>query len=216
MIRMEAIIWIMLIGSLAVGAIVTVTESSKKTKVMKKEGLLSNIRDEYDSLTRLVEKYYNITACKKCYEKSMDLLQISPTGQSVLYQCQHCNSKARAKSNNDDACEESVQIWERLRTLMQKSLKYEDAFIDDANLHNDFVVNNNSHTNRLQKEASRYLPEKVRHEVWRRDEGKCCICGSNEKLEFDHIIPFSKGGSNTTRNIQLLCEVCNRQKSAKI
>lgn len=52
--------------------------------------------------------------------------------------------------------------------------------------------------------------------VWRRDQGKCVSCGSQEKLEFDRIIPFSKGGSNTYRNVQLLCESCNRLKSNKI
>jgi len=31
-----------------------------------------------------------------------------------------------------------------------------------------------------------------------------------------YIIPVSKGGSNTTRNIQLLCEKCNRKKSNSI
>lgn len=60
------------------------------------------------------------------------------------------------------------------------------------------------------------IPEKVRNEVWRRDEGKCVRCGSREKLEFDHIIPISKGGSNTARNIELLCESCNRKKSNRI
>ncbi|MBS4073088.1 MAG: HNH endonuclease [Algoriphagus sp.] len=35
-------------------------------------------------------------------------------------------------------------------------------------------------------------------------------------MEFDHVIPFSKGGSNTCRNVQLLCESCNRLKSDKI
>jgi hypothetical protein len=60
------------------------------------------------------------------------------------------------------------------------------------------------------------IPEEVRFAVWRRDSGKCVKCGSKEKLEFDHIIPVSKGGSNTERNIQLLCEKCNREKSDKI
>ena len=41
-------------------------------------------------------------------------------------------------------------------------------------------------------------------------------CGSRERLEFDHIIPHSKGGSNTVRKLELRCEVCNRVKSDKI
>ncbi len=60
------------------------------------------------------------------------------------------------------------------------------------------------------------IPEAVRIEVWRRDGGKCAICGSRENLEYDHIIPVSKGGSNTARNIELLCEKHNRSKGAKI
>lgn len=60
------------------------------------------------------------------------------------------------------------------------------------------------------------LPKDVKVFVWRRDNGRCVECGSKEKLEFDHIIPVSKGGSNTARNIQLLCESCNRKKSNKI
>ena len=56
----------------------------------------------------------------------------------------------------------------------------------------------------------------VKREVWRRDQGKCVECGINENLEFDHIIPVSRGGANTVRNLQLLCESCNRSKSANI
>jgi len=57
------------------------------------------------------------------------------------------------------------------------------------------------------------IPSAIRREVWRRDEGKCVKCGSRKNLEYDHIIPVSRGGSNTARNIELLCETCNRAKS---
>ena len=60
------------------------------------------------------------------------------------------------------------------------------------------------------------ISEHVRIEVWRRDGGKCTRCDSRENLEYDHIIPLSRGGSNTTRNIELLCEKCNRSKGANI
>lgn len=62
----------------------------------------------------------------------------------------------------------------------------------------------------------RHIPRNVKDQVWRRDSGKCVECGSQERLEFDHIIPYSKGGASTYRNVQLLCETCNRKKSDKI
>lgn len=60
------------------------------------------------------------------------------------------------------------------------------------------------------------ISEVVRNEVWRRDQGRCTQCGSQRNLEFDHIIPFAHGGGSTARNIQLLCESCNRSKGALI
>lgn len=57
------------------------------------------------------------------------------------------------------------------------------------------------------------IAEEVRMYVWRRDNGRCVKCNSDLNLEFDHIIPLSKGGSNTERNIQLLCSQCNKKKS---
>ena len=60
------------------------------------------------------------------------------------------------------------------------------------------------------------IPEAVRIAVWRRDERKCAKCGSRKNLEYDHIIPVSKGGGNTVRNIELLCEECNRKKRDNI
>jgi hypothetical protein len=66
------------------------------------------------------------------------------------------------------------------------------------------------------RQAREAIPSDVRREVWRRDGGVCVKCGSRRNLEYDHIVPISKGGSNTARNIELLCETCNRSKSASI
>ncbi|MDR2808300.1 MAG: HNH endonuclease [Spirochaetaceae bacterium] len=63
---------------------------------------------------------------------------------------------------------------------------------------------------------SRYIPSSVKQKVWERDRGKCVQCGSQIDLEYDHDIPFSKGGSNSVDNVRLLCRKCNRSKSAKI
>lgn len=60
------------------------------------------------------------------------------------------------------------------------------------------------------------IPKEVVDAVWNRDGGKCVYCGSTQNLHLDHIIPFSKGGSTTVENLQLLCEKCNLQKSNKI
>lgn len=66
-------------------------------------------------------------------------------------------------------------------------------------------------------EHNRLIPTSVKVEVWKRDKGRCVYCGSNVNLHYDHIIPFSKGGSSTTAaNIQLLCATCNLRKHDNI
>ncbi|MFD2034670.1 HNH endonuclease [Belliella marina] len=62
----------------------------------------------------------------------------------------------------------------------------------------------------------RYFSKQIEDLVWNRDNGKCRECKSFEQLGFDHIIPLSKGGPNTFRNIQLLCETCGRKKRDRI
>lgn len=92
-----------------------------------------------------------------------------------------------------------------------------------------FVLSKEKGLNKLKKEVEAFesfdkaqvskrekIPDSVRLFVWQRDEGKCVKCNKKEKLEFDHIIPVIEGGSNTERNIQLLCEGCNRSKGKNI
>ena len=74
-------------------------------------------------------------------------------------------------------------------------------------------VQGTSSSGRTRREA---IPRAIQREIWRRDEGRCIECSSKERLCFDHIIPFSRGGSNTGRNLQLLCERCNLSKGNRI
>ena len=60
---------------------------------------------------------------------------------------------------------------------------------------------------------SRYISETTKILVYTRDGGTCNCCGSSSNLEYDHITPFSCGGSSEASNIQLLCMSCNRSKS---
>jgi hypothetical protein len=60
---------------------------------------------------------------------------------------------------------------------------------------------------------SRYISETTKKIVFSRDGGSCNCCGSSFELEYDHITPFSCGGSSDVSNIQLLCQKCNRSKS---
>jgi SAD/SRA domain/HNH endonuclease len=72
-------------------------------------------------------------------------------------------------------------------------------------------------TERLPIEQRRVIPSLVKLAVWKRDGGACIQCGSKQNLHFDHILPYSKGGTSVTEeNIQLLCMKHNIQKGAKL
>jgi 5-methylcytosine-specific restriction endonuclease McrA len=50
-------------------------------------------------------------------------------------------------------------------------------------------------------------------QVFERDNYTCSYCGKyGGKLECDHIIPFSKGGSDELDNLTTACKKCNQAK----
>jgi len=73
---------------------------------------------------------------------------------------------------------------------------------------------------------SRHIPGEVRQAVLTEflASGKCCpgVAGVTKRhkldesmrVEFDHILPHSVGGSNSYWNVQVLCADCNRLKRA--
>jgi hypothetical protein len=56
----------------------------------------------------------------------------------------------------------------------------------------------------------------VRYRVLAAAKGKCALCGvhsSERRIEVDHIVPRSRGGTSDISNLQALCDECNRGKS---
>lgn len=61
--------------------------------------------------------------------------------------------------------------------------------------------------------------KKARFAILSRDGFRCVCCGKGpdeERLEVDHIVPVSLGGTNDPQNLQTLCCSCNQGKSNKI
>lgn len=52
-----------------------------------------------------------------------------------------------------------------------------------------------------------------RHNIFKRDGGKCQYCGTSRELTIDHVIPRSKGGKSTWTNLVTACKKCNSKKS---
>lgn len=52
--------------------------------------------------------------------------------------------------------------------------------------------------------------------VFSRDGNACVYCGSMTRLQLDHVVPRSKGGSDDPSNLAACCAACNQSKGAKL
>lgn len=56
----------------------------------------------------------------------------------------------------------------------------------------------------------------IRSSVFKRDDFTCAYCGERGgRLECDHVIPVSRGGSSEPSNLTTACFACNRSKRDK-
>lgn len=209
-------------------------DSNKKNEWIKSNKIKLQYQLEFTKTLSKIAS--NIPPCNKCYQNSYQIWGMYGSNQLEI-RCTTCKKK-RIIDISKTATEFSLTLTNYIELVqyMHKEgvwgtelgvyLKNHFRW-DFINLRKDtpfiraITFNGNStiieeQIPQIEPKRTRRITQKVKDLVWNRDGGKCVECGSNENLEFDHIIPFSKGGANTYRNIQLLCENCNRSKSAKI
>jgi 5-methylcytosine-specific restriction enzyme A len=55
-------------------------------------------------------------------------------------------------------------------------------------------------------------PWRLLSEAMIRAQPWCSVCGSQEDLTCDHIVPLSQGGWSTRSNMKVVCRRCNGRK----
>ena len=104
-----------------------------------------------------------------------------------------------------------VKKIERAEARVTKQLKAKSETKPEINPENGAAVKSSVRTSAGKVTPSRYIPAEVKRVVWSKSEGKCVNCKSTYALEYDHVIPFAKGGSTTVQNLRLLCRNCNHR-----
>jgi hypothetical protein len=158
--------------------------------------------------------------------KTIDQELETPTG-GITQNGRFFVAARRAQTEGAPAAE-VVRVYEKVRTgiwVFNGVFRLSDAWAEQIDGRRVFkfrleIASDESHVDVVGDdplEPTRVIPTSVKLEVWKRDKGRCVECGSVDNLHFDHIIPWSRGGSSlTAQNVQLLCARHNLAKRDQI
>ena len=164
--------------------------------------------------------------CKGKDPKQFDQPLFSPNGNLTE------NGKfAKAANFYKDGLQEpeKIRVYQKIRKgiwSFNGVFNLVDAFKKESNgrvvhkfklILTDENVSDFEETKQEIPEDDRVIPGHIQVAVYKRDKGQCVECGSKDHLHFDHILPFSKGGtSKDLKNIRLLCRRHNLKKRDKV
>jgi hypothetical protein len=182
-------------------------------------------RDRVDDDGRvLIYEGHDVKKTDASNPKKVDQPMVEPSGK-LTQNGQFWQAVERFKSGSAEA--ETVSVYEKIKTgiwVFNGSFKLVDAWQEDADGRKVFKFRLELESREARRttfsaalEHQRIIPSSVKVGVWKRDKGQCVKCGSKDNLHFDHIIPFSQGGSSlVAENIQLMCARHNIQKRDKL
>jgi 5-methylcytosine-specific restriction endonuclease McrA len=139
---------------------------------------------------------------KKFRDENLESVRVSTRAQTARWRAANPGKEtARAanwRANNPEKARETVREWAR-RNPDKRVAK--------------------EHRRRARKAGAggSYTVEDLR-EIHASQRGRCAYCStrvSPRSWHVDHIVALSRGGDNSRRNIQILCEPCNLSKGSR-
>lgn len=120
--------------------------------------------------------------------------------------------------------------WERNRNDLADMFRIRDGHWHDKDIDDQIKHEKNKSLRRkiarnkripkLRKKYGRITGSawnKIRQAIFNRDGHKCVYCGNeSEQLHCDHVLPLSKGGDNSDKNLATACKSCNLSKNDKL
>jgi len=153
--------------------------------------------------------------------KTLDQPPATPSGRATA---NGVFMEAAKRFKRGDANAELVRVYEKIRSgiwVYNGLFQLVDAWTEKSGSRSVFKFKleltdnapNKISARRSDVEHTRLIPTSVKLAVWKRDQGRCTECGASDNLHFDHVVPYSKGGSSlVASNIQLLCARHNLEK----
>lgn len=174
----------------------------------------------------LIYEGHDVTTKEHEIPKTVDQPMYLPGGNTRT-QNGHFYQAAKAAASNQTA-PERVRVYEKLKKGIWSYngvFLLVDAWIEPDERRNVFkfkmvaIEDDGDYSVPPRKNTPhrRVIPTGIKVEVWNRDGGKCVECGATNELHFDHVLPYSKGGTSiSAENVQLLCARHNLEKRDRI
>jgi 5-methylcytosine-specific restriction endonuclease McrA len=204
------------------------------SKICRGCGVEKALADFYKNI-EMADGHFN--KCKVCVRAGAQKYRREHSGQYAQYEKARANLPHRVEARRKYQEEHKEQISEykkkwaahnKEKVVASKLAYYERKRLDVLARSKKWAENNpekvrRAKTNNLRKRRAARHASRGSFTVQEFKElcesygNKCLACGDAEAvLEADHVVPLTKGGTDSISNIQPLCGSCNRNKFVNI
>lgn len=129
--------------------------------------------------------------------------------------CVRMSKNPDIKKRIQNLYRQSYNKTETTGLVVKREFDY-DMTVDEADLFYTWIMAHFKKSN-----TRKTLPLELKKALYEKQHGVCVACGEElgsewKKIHIDHIIPFKLVGDELNDNYQVLCDVCNECKSARI